>query len=64
MYLAAADGIMNVNLQDWWKKNCHIGPEVSEKCCCAQPSSAAVERVFGLLKNPFRDEQTNSLEDK
>ena len=33
--VAAADGIMNVNLQDWWKKNCNIGPEVTEECCCA-----------------------------
>ena len=36
--------------------------EVAAKLLLLQPSSAAAERVFSLLKNSFGEQQLNSLE--
>ena len=41
-------------------------PKWSSACKIAllvQPSSAAAERVFSILSNCFKDQQTHSLED-
>ena len=60
MYLAAADGILLCKKYDF--KKLPLWSRGYRNLLLCQLSSAAVERVFSLLKNFFREEQTNSLE--
>ena len=51
---------------EWWKANASDLPcwsAASGKVLLAQPSSAASERVFSLLKASFGEQQDNSLQD-
>lgn len=51
---------------EWWKCNASALPhwsKVAQKMFLLQPSSAATERVFSLLKSSFNDQQDNSLKD-
>ena len=50
---------------EWWSHQ-HELPNWSKACKTAlliQPSSAAAERVFSLLKNCFKVNQASALED-
>ena len=68
-YLAAADGVVMANEEEklaWWAAHSDTLPHwagVVKKLLVIQPSSASAERVFGLLKNAFNDQQDNALED-
>ena len=66
-YLArAADTSTDIPPLEWWKRNADALPNWSEaanKILLLQPSSAAAERVFSLLKNSFGEQQDNSLQD-
>ena len=66
-YLALASGItIGVEPSGWWKENKsefpHWSPAFSE-VVLIQPSSAAAERVFSLLKNSFNEQQDLALQD-
>ena len=66
-YLAkAADTDQQFNILEWWKLNAPELPKLSaaaRKVFLIQPSSAASERVFSLLKNCFGAQQDNVLKD-
>jgi len=66
-YLAkTADGSEQFDPLEWWKLNADELPNWSSaarKVLLLQPSSAASERVFSLLKASFSDQQESSLED-
>ena len=65
-YLGLADGVAKVDLLDWWFKNEEKLPSweaAYKKVILCQPSSAAVERVFSILKSSFDTDQNKSLED-
>ena len=54
------------NTLEWWKINTSVLPhwsQVAKKVFLVQPSSAAAERVFTLLKSSFNEQQDNSLKD-
>ena len=51
---------------EWWKLNASELPywsSAARKVLVLQPSSAAAERVFSLLKASFSDQQDSSLQD-
>ena len=51
---------------EWWKCNANALPhwsQAAQKIVLVQPSSAAAERVFSLLKSSLNDQQDNSLKD-
>ena len=66
-YLArAADTDENFDILEWWKRNSSHLPywsAAAKRIFLVQPSSAASERVFSLLKNSFGDQQDNALQD-
>ena len=66
-YKAAVNDIdPSVDAQDWWKRHEQDLPHwctAFELVLLVQPSSAATERVFSLLKNSFSQSQSSSLED-
>ena len=66
-YLAcAADTSPDIPPLEWWKRNAGALPhwsQAAKKVLLLQPSSAAAERVFSLLKNTFGEQQDNSLQD-
>ena len=66
-YLSKAGGTdENFSPLEWSKINAPSLPEWSEatkKVLLIQPSSAASERVFSLLKNSFNEQQEASLQD-
>ena len=66
-YLAhAADVSSTVDTLRWWEDHKNDLPAWSSavrKTLLLQPSSAAAERVFSLLKNTFGDQQQTSLSD-
>ena len=66
-YMSKADGISNdVCKVNWWKRHTSELPKWSKACkslLLLQPSSAAAERVFSLLTNSFKEQQSTSLED-
>ena len=50
----------------YWKNSESTLPQwatSAKKILVVQPSSAAVERVFSMLTNAFKDQQHNSLQD-
>lgn len=67
VYLAKATDIsQELSLLTWWKMNSPSLPEWSaaaQHMLLVQPSSAASERVFSLLKNSFGEQQLSSLQD-
>ena len=66
-YMAIADGTSaDANKLEWWKNHASEVPKWSSGCraiLLLQPSSAAAERVFSLLTNSFKEQQTHALED-
>ena len=51
---------------EWWKLNAPMLPywsAAAKKILLVQPSSAAAERVFSLLKASFGEQQESSLQD-
>ena len=66
-YVAAVEDISSdLDVVLFWKQHANNIPnwkEVAAKLLLLQPSSAAAERVFSLLKNTFGEQQLNSLED-
>lgn len=66
-YLAKADDIgPTVDHLLWWKQYSTLLPgwaSAAKKVLLIQPSSAAAERVFSLLKSTFGEQQDNSLQD-
>ena len=66
-YLAkATDTSSGVKVIDWWLQHKDELPNWSsaaQMIALVQPSSAAVERVFSMLKAPFGPQQDNSLQD-
>lgn len=66
-YLVKADGIdPTVDHLQWWKQYSILLPgwaSAAKKVPLTQPSSAAAERVFLLLKSAFGEQQDNSLQD-
>ena len=66
-YITKSDGVSTeFDKLAWWKSHQHELPNLSKACKTAlliQPSSAAVERVFSLLKNSFKENQARALED-
>ena len=66
-YLSSAIDLGNdVDPLDWWKRHSTTLPSWSTAAATAllvQPSSAAAERVFSLLKSSFGDQQEAALQD-
>ena len=66
-YLAkAADVSPSFSPLEWWKANATELPcwsAAARKVLLVQPSSAASERVFSLLKSSFGDQQDSTLQD-
>ena len=66
-YLAlSADVSAGIDVLKWWKDHHQELPQWSlaaQKVFLVQPSSAAAERVFSLLKNAFGEQQQSSLHD-
>lgn len=63
-YIAkTADVSQKLDILEWWKINADEIPcsSAARKVLLLQPSSAATERVFSLLKATFSDQQDNSL---
>ena len=67
LYVAAAEDISSdCETLMFWKQHANNIPQWKEavaKIILLQPSSAAAERVFSLLKNSFGDQQLSALED-
>ena len=61
-YLGLADGVAKVDLLDWWIKLPSWAAAYKKVILC-QPSSAAVEQVFSILKSSFDTDQNQALED-
>ena len=62
----SADVSAAVDTLKWWKDHHEDLPHWSsaaQKLFLVQPSSAAAERVFSLLKNAFGEQQQSSLHD-
>ena len=61
LYLAKASDVdSSINTLDWWKRNVNYLPKwvsALQKVLLIQPSSAASERVFSLLKASFNKQQ-------
>jgi len=72
-YLAKIDTVSNdnddspnIDCLNFWKSSESTLPlwaAAAKKILVVQPSSAAVERVFSMLNNAFKDQQQNSLQD-
>ena len=66
-YIARANDITaDFPALDWWKLNYGALPcwaDAAKKILLLQPSSAAAERVFSILKRSFGEQQDNSLQD-
>ena len=65
-YMAASNGINNsIDILEWWKRHEKLLPSWSmeaRKLFLCQPTSAAAERAFSLLKALFHDRQELALE--
>ena len=66
-YLARVADIDNdINPLEWWKRNSTTLPYFSstaKKVVLVQPSSAASERVFSMLRATFDEQQDSTLQD-
>ena len=61
-----ADTDENFCALKWWKVNAPVLPNwasAARKVLLVQPSSAASERVFSLLKASFQEQQDGTLQD-
>ena len=66
LYLAKADVDSSIDPLDRWKRNANYLPKwvlALQKVLLIQPSSAASERVFSLLKSSFKKQHECSLQD-
>ena len=69
VYMAKAAGVTPVPAAEvltWWKNHSNELPHWSDalkKVLLVQPSSAAAERVFSILKSSFGPQQDHSLQD-
>ena len=68
-YLAATEDVV-INTEErkvqWWHSHKDQLPHwasAAKKVLLVQPSSAAAERVFSILKSSFNDQQENALVD-
>ena len=62
----SADASAAIDTLKWWKDHHEELPHWSsaiQKVLLVQPSSAAAERVFSLLKNAFGEQQQSTLHD-
>ena len=62
----AADASAEMAPLDWWERHVHNLPHWSaavRKIVLVQPSSAAAERVFSILKASFNEQQDGALQD-
>ena len=62
----SADASAAIDTPKWWKDHHEELPHWSsaiQKVLLVQPSSAAAERVFSLLKNAFGEQQQSTLHD-
>ena len=62
----SADASATIDIPKWWKDHHEELPHWSsaiQKVLLVQPSSAAAERVFSLLKNAFGEQQQSTLHD-
>ena len=65
-YMGLAEGVTKIDIREWWVKNEEKLPNwatASKKIVLFQPSSAATERIFSILKNSFNADQNLALED-
>ena len=66
-YLAEAEDASNqTDALQWWQEKATVLPhwvKAFSKVLLVQPSSAASERVFSLLKASFSEQQDGALED-
>lgn len=66
-YIAKATGVsINVNVLEWWGKHSNeleSWANVAKDLVLLQPTSAAAERVFSILKSSFSPQQSHSLGD-
>ena len=66
-YAAIVEDVSNEDtVLDFWRNNSKSLPkwaEAASKGLLCQPSSAAAERVFSIMKHSFGDQQLSSLED-
>ena len=67
-YLSKAEDVQvlqNTDILPWWKKHAEELPKWYAACKVAlvQPSSAAAERVFSLLKSSYGQQQELTLQD-
>ena len=68
-YLSKAEDVQvlqNTDVLPWWKKHAEELPKWSNAACkvaLVQPSSAAAERVFSLLKSSYGQQQELTLQD-
>lgn len=61
-----ADTDEDFSVLKWWKQNAPELPywaDAAQKVLLVQPSSAASERVFSLLKASFNEQQDSTLQD-
>ena len=61
----AADVSESFDCLEWWKMNATdlpIWSSATKQVLLVQPTSAASERVFSLLKASFKDQQESSLQ--
>ena len=65
-YLVKADDAADIAPLEWWDRQEHSLPHWSasvRKVILVQPSSAAAEKVFSLLKASFNERQDGALQD-
>ena len=55
-YMGLAEGVTKIDILEWWVKNEEKLPNWAatyKKIVLCQPSFAATERIFSILKNSF-----------
>ena len=65
-YMGLAEGVTKIDILEWWVKNEEKLPNWAaayKKIVLCQPSSAATERIFSILKISFNADQNLALED-
>ena len=65
-YMGLAEGVTKIDILEWRVKNEEKLPNWAtayKKIVLCQPSSAATERIFSILKNSFNADQNLALED-
>ena len=67
LYIAKASGVSaDIDILDWWGKHSEelvTWSSIAKDLVLIQPSSAAAERVFSILKSSFGPQQDHSLKD-